>query len=99
MSSSLSKGEGIQHGREVALPPPFDVATVRRHGWFQGLVVLYCSCLRKRGRGEVILMQMITRKCAMLIWARRGVGGVSTVCVWRGAGFLLQGEYDPSLAL
>lgn len=24
-------------------------------------------------------MQMITRKCAMLIWARRGVGGVSAV--------------------
>ena len=79
------EGEGIQHGRKVALPPPFDVATVRRHGWFQGLVVLYSSCLRKRGRGEVILMQMIARKCAMLIWARRGVGGVS-MCL-EGSGF------------
>ena len=44
-------------------------------------------CLRKRGRGEVILMQMITRKCAMLIWARRGVGGVS-MCL-EGSGFLV----------
>ena len=92
MSSSLSKGgRGSNTGGKWPSPPPFDVATVRRYGWFQGLVVLYCSCLRKRGRGEVILMQMITRKCAMLIWARRG-GWRGECSIWRGTGFLVARE-------
>ena len=91
MSSSLSKGGGDRTRAESG-PSPSLRCSDSASAWVVSRVgSAVHSCLRKRGRGEVILMQMITRKCAMLIWARRGVGGVSAV-FGGGAGFLLQGK-------